>query len=229
MTPLHCVSAAPFARLFRCVATSILIATSVHPALANGLESLENFIRTARTGRAGFTQVVTSPPREGAAPRSKTSSGSFEFQRPGQFRFVYRKPFEQTIVADGQTLWLHDADLNQVTARKQAQVLDSTPAALVASAPDLKALQADFLLQDEPERDGLQWILARPKARDGQLQSIRVGLRSGDKGVALAVLDILDNFGQRSVLSFAQFELNPVLPAGTFQFRPPAGADVIRQ
>jgi outer membrane lipoprotein carrier protein len=38
-------------------------------------------------------------------------------------------------VADGQTLWLHDVDLNQVTARKQAQVLGSTPAALIAAAP----------------------------------------------------------------------------------------------
>jgi outer membrane lipoprotein carrier protein len=197
--------------------------------MAGGLESLENFVRTTHSGRAAFTQVVTSPARDGAAPRSKASSGSFEFQRPGHFRFVYRKPFEQSIVADGQTLWMHDVDLNQVTARKQSQVLGSTPAALIAAAPDLKALQADFALQAAPDKDSLQWVLATPKARDGQVQSVRVGLRSTDKGSELAVLDIQDSFGQRSVLTFTGFELNPALPADTFQFKVPAGADVIRQ
>jgi outer membrane lipoprotein carrier protein len=206
-----------------------LAAMFAHPAVASGLESLENFIKTTRSGRASFTQVVTSPPKEGAAPRSKTSSGSFEFQRPGRFRFIYQKPFEQSIVADGQTLWMYDVDLNQVTARKQSQVLGSTPAALIAATPDLKALQADFALQGAPDGDGLQWVQATPKARDGQLQAVRVGLRATDKGSELAVLDILDSFGQRSVLTFTGFVLNPAFSADAFQFKPPAGADVIRQ
>lgn len=206
-----------------------VMAMSSSAVLASGLDGLESFIKNTRSGRATFTQVVTSPPREGAAPRSKTSSGSFEFQRPGRFRFVYRKPFEQSIVADGQTLWLHDIDLNQVTVRRQSQVLGSTPAALIAAAPDLKALQADFALQAAPDKDGLQWVQATPKVRDGQIQTVRVGLRLTDKGNELAVLDILDSFGQRSVLTFAGFELNPALSADTFQFKPPAGVDVIRQ
>ena len=160
--------------------------------------------------------------------RSKTSSGSFEFQRPGRFRFSYKKPFEQTLVADGQTLWMYDVDLNQVTARKQAQTLGSTPAALIAAAPDMKALQGDFELRDAPDRDGLQWVQATPRTKDGQLQAVRVGFRVTDKGSELAVLDILDSFGQRSVLTFTAFELNPVLAPSVFQFKPPAGADVIR-
>ena len=176
------------------------------------------------SGRADFTQVVTAPARDGQAPRVKTSSGTFEFLRPARFKFVYRKPFEQTIVADGQTLWLYDVDLNQVTARKQAQVLGSTPAALIASAPDLQALRSDFTLTDAPERDGLQWVLATPRAKDNPLQSISVGLR----GAELVALEILDSFGQRSVLTFSGFQANPVLPGKTFEFKPPVGADVIR-
>ncbi len=197
-------------------------------ALAAGLDSLDTFVKAARSGRASFTQVVTSPAKEGQAVRSKTSSGSFEFQRPGRFRFTYKKPFEQTLVADGQTLWMYDVDLNQVTARKQAQTLASTPAALIAAAPDMKALQADFELRDAPDRDGLQWVHATPRSKDGQLQAIRVGFRVTDRGSELAVLDILDSFGQRSVLTFTAFELNPVLPPGVFHFYPPSGADVIR-
>src|SRR6516225_10197338 len=137
-----------------------LLALAGAGAWAGGMESLEAFVKTARTGRAEFTQTVTSPPREGQAAREKVSTGTFEFQRPGKFRFDYRKPFVQNIVADGETLWLYDADLNQVTQRKQAQALGSTPAALIASAPDLKALQADFALESAPERDGLQWVKA---------------------------------------------------------------------
>jgi outer membrane lipoprotein carrier protein len=204
-------------------------AAAVH---AGGLKSLENFVKTVKTGQAEFTQVVTSPAREGQAPRVKTSSGQFEFARPDRFRFDYAKPFVQTIVADGQTLWLHDVDLNQVTARKQAAVLGSTPAALIASAADLQALQADFLLADAPDKDGLQWVLATPRSKDAQLQSVRVGFRAtGDAAATttLEVLEILDSFGQRSVLSFKQMKLNPALAASAFAFKPPAGADVIRQ
>jgi outer membrane lipoprotein carrier protein len=196
---------------------------------AAGLDGLEAFIRHTQSGRADFTQVVTAPARDGLAGRSKTSSGSFEFSRPGRFRFVYKKPFEQTIVADGETLWLYDVDLNQVTARKQAQTLGATPAALIASAPDLHALQADFVLQAAPDKDGLQWVVATPKAKEGQLQSVRVGLRAQEKGSELAALEILDSFGQRSVITFSRVEINPKLAADTFHFTPPAGADVLRQ
>jgi len=212
---------------------AIFIAFCALSARADGLEALELFIRSAASGRAEFTQVVTSPPREGRSPRSKTSSGTFEFVRPHHFKFVYRKPFEQTIVADGQTLWLYDVDLNQVTARKQSSALGSTPAALIAAAPDLRSLQAEFTLAAAPDKDGLQWVLATPKAKDGQLQAVRVGFRTGEisgvKWSQLAALEILDSFGQRSLLNFSKLELNPTLPHNTFQFKPPQGADVIRQ
>ena len=156
---------------------SALFVVGGSSALASGLESLDGFLKATRSGRASFTQVVTSPARDGQAVRSKASSGRFEFQRPGRFRFTYLKPFEQTIVADGQTLWLHDVDLNQVTARKQEQALGSTPAALIAAAADLKALQAEFDLTGAADRDGLQWVLATPRTREGQLQAVRVGFR----------------------------------------------------
>lgn len=208
---------------------TLFVAVYAHSAWADGMESLESFVKTAKSGRADFTQTVTSPPKEGLAARVKTSSGTFEFSRPNRFKFLYTKPFEQSIVADGQTLWLHDVDLNQVTARQQAAVLGSTPAALIAAAPDLKALQADFNLKSQApaanDTDGLQWVVATPKAKDGQLQSVRVGFR----GDVLAVLEILDSFGQRSIIRFSKLDVNAALAADAFQFKPPKGADLIRQ
>lgn len=204
---------------------TILIAVCAGAASADGLKSLESFMQTTRSAQAQFTQEVTAPSKNGQPARTKTSTGSFAFERPGQFRFDYKKPFEQTIVADGKTLWLYDADLNQVTERAQAQALGSTPATLLASAPNLEALRKDFTLTSAPEQDGLQWVDAAPKAKEGQIKSVRVGLR-GDQ---LAALEILDNFGQRSLIRFDDVKANPTLPASTFQFKPPAGADVLKQ
>ena len=218
-------------KLLAIIFVAILSSISLF-AKADGLSALELFLRTAGSGRADFAQVVTSPPREGHVARTRVSRGTFEFQRPGRFRFVYGKPTGQVIVADGQTLWLYDQDLNQVTARAQASALGSTPAALIAAAPDMKALQTEYRLASLPARDGLQWVEALPRAREGQVQSVRVGLReldvAGKHTAELAVLEIVDSFGQRSVLTFEQIVLNVSLPAETFRFKPPAGADVIR-
>lgn len=217
--------------MHRSFKTTMLLAASLaaFTVSAGGLESLEQFVGKVGSGRADFTQVVTAPARAGEVAKSKTSTGTFAFSRPDRFRFVYRKPFEQTIVADGQTLWLYDVDLNQVSARKQSQALGATPAALIAAAPDLRLMRAEYDLKTAPDKDDLQWVLATPKAKDGQLQSVRLGFRAGATAPTLAVLDILDSFGQRSVLRFDQVEVNPILPESLFQFKPPAGTDLIRQ
>jgi outer membrane lipoprotein carrier protein len=207
---------------------SLAVGTVQAQSPADGLQLLGQFIRSVQAGRAQFTQAVTSPAREGQAARTRTSSGVFEFVRPNRFRFSYTKPFAQTLVADGQTLWLHDPELNQVTARKLSQVLQGTPAAVIASATDLRGLQAEFDLRTQAPADGVQWVLAIPRSRDGQLQSIRVGLRATAQGVELVTLDILDALGQRSLMQFSRFEAQPDLAPALFQFTPPAGADVLR-
>jgi outer membrane lipoprotein carrier protein len=218
--------------------TILFIALQAINTPAAGLNSLENFLKSTQSGKAEFSQVVTSPAKtevksdtaEKSIAKVKTSSGTFEFSRPNRFKFLYKKPFEQTIVADGTTLWLFDVDLNQVTARKQAQALGSTPAALIATAASLKALEAEFKLQDAPDANGLQWVIATPKAKDGQIQSIKVGLKgTAETGISLSVMEILDSFGQRSVISFSNVERNVAFGADNFNFKPPAGADVIRQ
>jgi outer membrane lipoprotein carrier protein len=199
-------------------------------ALADSMETLASFLKNTKSGRADFTQVVTPPAKAGqTVSRSKTSSGEFAFIRPARFRFDYLKPFSQVIVADGQTLWLYDADLEQVTARKQAQALGSTPAALIATAVDVASLQKEFSLEAQADADGLQWVQATPKNRESTIQSVRMGLRVEGAQVSLAKLEIFDAMGQRSVLSFERFEVNPAnLGAAQFNFVTPKGVSVIR-
>lgn len=207
------------------VASFAALLFSALPARADGLAELDRFLREVSSAQASFTQVVTSPKRASeTVARSKTSSGRFEFLRPGRFRFEYTKPFEQTIVADGDTLWLYDVDLNQVTARPQKDVLGSTPAALIASGTDLKGLEQAFELKSAPATEGVEWVDAKPRQSDGQLTQVRVGFRAGQ----LAELQIVDSLGQRSVLTFGDWKGNTALKAERFRFQPPAGADVIR-
>ena len=186
-------------------------------ASADAVDTLKEFVRDVKTGHAAFTQTVTSP--DGA--KKKTSSGNFDFSRPNRFRFTYTKPFEQVIVGDGQKVWIYDADLNQVSSRKFSQALGSTPAALLAGA----ALDKDFELSALPAKDGLDWALALPKAKEGAFQSMRVGFR----GKELAAVEIIDSFGQRSLLQFSQMLANTTVAPDTFKFSAPAGADVIEQ
>lgn len=186
-------------------------------AWADAAQTLREFVRDVKSGKAAFTQTVSS----GDGARTKTSSGSFEFLRPNRFRFAYTKPFEQLIVADGQKVWIFDADLNQASSRKLTQALGATPAALLAGG----SLEQDFVLSSEPSRDGLDWALATPRTKDGPFQQLRVGFR----GKTLAGVEILDSFGQRSKLQFNGFEPNVPFAVERFRFTPPAGADVIEQ
>lgn len=198
-------------------------------AQADSLDSLALFLKQTRSMRADFVQVVAAPAKEGRPSKPKTSSGSFAFVRPSVFRFDYNKPFVQNIVADGKNLWLFDADLNQVTVRNQAQALGSTPASLIASASDLATLGKEFELLAAPSEAGVDWVVAKPKVKDSNLQQVRIGLRSEDGQMVLAHLDIVDAFGTRSQMRFDKVDVNPSqLTASQFNFVPPKGADVVR-
>ena len=194
---------------------ALLLALGLQAAHADAVDTLRAFTRDVKTGSASFTQTVTSP--DGA--RKKTSSGSFEFSRPNRFRFAYSKPFEQLIVSDGSKVWLHDIDLNQVSVRLLDQALGGTPAALLAGG----ALDKDFELAAQPSKDGLDWVQATPRTKDGSVTQLRVGFRGKD----LAALEIVDAFGQRSQLLFTAVQQGLALPAERFRFVPPPGVDVI--
>ena len=201
----------------------VLAASVLLPAVvwADGLQSLEHFMRTAKAGQAQFTQTVTAPAKEGQAPRTKTSSGDFTFQRPGQFKFTYTKPFAQTIVADGKTVWLYDVDLNQVTVKKLDAALGSSPAALLAGSNEI---ERGFNLTESGSREGLDWLEAIAKTHDSSFGKI---LMAFNAQAELVIMELNDTFGHKTVLRFSGLKRNPQLPSSQFRFMPPKGADVL--
>jgi outer membrane lipoprotein carrier protein len=185
-------------------------------AFANGLDDFLAFNTATKTATARFEQQVFD--RSGKAV--ETASGTFTFARPGKFRWTYDKPHKQVLVGDGTKLWIHDPDLNQVTVKRMEGAISSTPAALLAGKDDITAL---FTLKDAGTADGLAWVEALPKAQDTGFERVRLGL----KGRVLAAMELHDQLGGRTLLRFSDLKANAPVPAPTFTFSPPAGADVI--
>jgi outer membrane lipoprotein carrier protein len=194
-------------------ALALLAAVSVYAA---SIERYKEFLNGTQSARGAFDQKVYD--KNGRLVQE--SHGSFVFQRPGRFRWVYDKPADQVIVGDGSRVWIYDRQLNQVTVRKLTAALGSTPAALLAGSSNVE--QA-FALADAGQKDGLEWLEARP--RDGEAGFARVLMGFGDKG--LQAMQLTDNFGQTTFLSFSKLERNPKVSPADFRFSPPKGADVL--
>lgn len=188
---------------------------------ATSVQLLEQWLQQTKSGSAQFTQTVSNPKGPAQAP----ASGQFAFERPDRFRWDYAKPYRQVIVSDGKQLWTYDHDLDQVTITPVTQAFKGTPAAIFAGT-DLTKL---FALQAQPDADGLQWVQATPKSKEGNFDWIRIGLRTTAQGPEVAELQLRDAFGQISTMRFTAIARNPALAADSFRFTPPKGASVITQ
>ncbi len=195
------------------------------PALAQAtaLEQFKSFVSATRTARGEFTQrLVKADADRGGARLSNPSTGSFQFARPGKFIWIYSKPYEQLLQADGDKLYIFDKDLNQVTIKTLGNAIGSSPAAILFGSNDL---EKNFTLSEGGTRDGIEWLQAIPKTKDTNFEKIGIGLKDGMP----VAMELRDSFGQVSLLSFTRFEKNPSLPANQFRFVIPKGADVLQQ
>ncbi|MCS0589980.1 outer membrane lipoprotein chaperone LolA [Massilia norwichensis] len=190
-------------------------------ASASALDQFKTFVSGTKAARGEFTQTQLRS-RQGAGKAQPASSGSFVFARPGKFIWTYHKPYEQVLQADGETLYVYDKDLNQVTTRKLGNALGSSPAAILFGSNDL---EKNFTLAEAGARDGLEWLTATPKAKDTTFEQIGIGLKDG----VPQAMELKDSFGQTSVLKFTNFQRNPQLGAQQFKFEVPKGAEVVSQ
>jgi outer membrane lipoprotein carrier protein len=196
------------------IAAALLFAGAAH---ATALDQFKSFVAGTKSARGEFTQTQVMKTKTG-----KTSSGTFVFARPGKFIWTYQKPYEQLLQADGDTLYLYDKDLNQVTTRKLGGALGSSPAAILFGSNDL---EKNFTLAEAGTHDGLEWLNATPKSKDTTFEQIGIGLKDGIP----QAMELKDNFGQTVLLKFTSFQRNPTLGAQTFKFEIPKGAEVVKQ
>jgi outer membrane lipoprotein carrier protein len=200
------------------LATALLAATGL--AHASALEQFRSFVATTKSAKGEFTQQqVRKDPKSKVAP---VSSGTFVFARPGKFIWLYQKPYEQQLQADGEQLYVYDKDLNQVTVKKLGNALGSSPAAILFGSNDL---EKNFTLSEGGTRDGLEWLNAVPKSKDTTFEQIGIGLKDGIP----QAMELKDTFGQTTDLHFKNFQRNPAIGAQEFKFQMPKGADVFNQ
>ena len=185
------------------------------PAAAQSIDRFHSYVLTTASAKGEFEQKVLD--KSGKVVQE--SRGSFSFQRPGRFRWTYVKP-PQVIVGDGERVWIHDQDLNQVTVRRIARAIGATPAALLAGSSDIDKA---FDLSEAGQKNGLDWLEAKPKEKEAGFDRIRLGLSSS----GIEAMELTDHFGQTTLLRFSNLVRNPKLDAGTFRFSAPKGADVL--
>lgn len=198
---------------FALVFFTILFCTT---AQAAAIERFKSFVRGTQSARGEFEQKV----HDRGGRLTQESKGSFVFQRPGLFRWVYAKPVDQVIVGDGERVWIHDRDLNQVTVRKLSRALGSTPAALLAGSADVEKA---FDLSEAGTRDGIEWLEAKPREAEAGFARVRMGFDAN----GLRAMELFDHFGQTTQLRFLNLVRNPKVDAAEFRFQPPKGADVL--
>ena len=187
-------------------------------AMAASVDTLKTMLNQTSTAKGRFAQTVLDRNNK----TLQQASGTMEFSRPGRFRWEYNKPYEQTIVGDGARLWIYDKDLNQVTVRKLDRALGASPAALLAGSNEI---EKSYALKSAGETGGLDWLEAVPRAQDTAFERIRLGFNK----VGLDTMELKDQFGQTTVIKFADLERNVKIAPASFSFTPPKGAAVISE
>ena len=181
-----------------------------------GQERLDFFFQNVVTLKADFTQVVTD---EGGAVVQE-AAGTMKLLRPGRFRWDYDTPFKQTIVSDGQFLWVYDEELAQATVKEIGAALGATPIMLLS---EIRPVEEDFTIIEETSEGDLDWVELVPKMKDTDFRRIRFGLDS--EGMKQMVL--FDQFGQKTVIAFADMKVNEEVAPSSFRFEVPPGVDLI--
>lgn len=188
-------------------------------AIAGPREDIAQFTNGLKGLDGHFVQrVFTSNGR-----LKEESSGRVALSAPRQFRWEYVKPNPQLIVADGDHVWIYDPDLEQVTVKNQnAEEQQSALTVLI----DPGELDRSYKLADAGTQDGVKWVALTPKkvSDDSQFKQAKLGF---DPQGGLQRMTIEDTLGQRTEISFADWQRNPKFAKGLFAFKPPKGVDVV--
>ncbi len=191
------------------------------PALAyadQGRQSLDTFLANTQTIEARFQQKLL----DNKGILLQQSAGQFTLKRPGKFIWDYRLPYPQKIVSNGKKIWVFDSELEQVSIKQYSEMLSGAPVALLDQR---KKIEDDFVITDAGIVQGQNWVKLKPRSADSEFLEIHVGMANGN----LKSMRLMDSFGQTTSIEFEQMQTNVPLEDSLFEFKPPAGVDVIGQ
>lgn len=187
-------------------------------AVLSRLEKAESDIKTMVFD---YSQTVSM-----AVGKTETSvSGTVSFQRPDRFRIESRGTSPQTVVSDGTHLWIYSPAHKQVIKDTLSGVMGARGVAAGLGGFQWKVadMKREFnMLIDESVADAPVLVLT-PKNDPGST-TLRLWIDM-DRGVAVKTSLITDTV--QTEVALANVRVNPRLSKGFFQFKPPAGVDVV--
>jgi len=182
---------------------------------ADARARLTQQLDTTRDFQADFSQTVI----DSAGQVVEQSSGHFWLIRPDRFRWEYTSPWPRVLLMDGESIWLYDQQLDQVTVRDAGPMLAQTPAGLLAGNGDLLKQNA---VTGVAQGDALQVTLT-PLQAGGDFKQITMNFAAGQ----LQRLELIDQFQQTTRIQFEDALVNSPAEASLFQFAVPENADLI--
>ena len=126
----------------------------------------------------------------------KIAEGLVSYKRPGKMHWLYESPEEQLLVTNGQTIWLYDPLLENVTVKKLDKITEGTALSFLLG---LGNLQTDFVHREITKnlligQDGLILEL-KPKKTTANLAFIQLNVNPETYNLqSIALMDQQDNY-----------------------------------
>jgi outer membrane lipoprotein carrier protein len=157
----------------------------------------------------------------------QTGAGQVWILKPGRMRWDYVQPERQSIIANGETLWIYLPAERQAIRDQVNQSLGTrTPALFLAGQARLTEL---FTVVEPPTQapgeGGLLRLELTPKAGSLPYAQVQLGIDSNTYLVKLVRL--LDPLGNVTTMRFTDIDTERPVDASLFQFQVPPGVEVI--
>ena len=156
----------------------------------------------------------------------RRAEGLVSYKRPGKMRWLYEVPEEQLLVTNGETLWLFDPLLENVTIQKLEKLTDGTALSFLLGLGDL---QADFnrrlisqVLLTSP--DALI-VELEPKKAAANLSFIQLAVHPVTYN--LQIIALMDQEGNYRTIELKSMHYNLVLEDNFFEFKVTQDMEVI--
>ena len=156
----------------------------------------------------------------------RRAEGLVSYKRPGKMRWLYEVPEEQLLVTNGETLWLFDPLLENVTIQKLEKLTDGTALSFLLGLGDL---QADFnrrlisqVLLTSP--DALI-VELEPKKAAANLSFIQLAVHPVTYN--LQIIALMDQEGNYRTIELGSMRYNLVLEDNFFEFKVTQDMEVI--
>ena len=183
---------------------------------AAGNNQLEVFLNGLDTFSADFEQVLLNSSGEVV----ETTRGVVRLRRPGMFYWLYSEPYTQKIISDGASLWVYEADLEQVTISDASAAIEDTPALIFNSDYNL---DRHYQVRELEHEDDSALFELTSKNPESHYRSVHITL----SGETLDGMILYDRLGQTLLLSFHNARRNVDLKEELFRFTPADDMEII--